>query len=376
MSLALKYRPKKFPELVGQKAVYGFLAKMVEHNSVPTALLFEGSHGTGKTSAARILSAALNCNDADSPCGTCASCVAVFEGTSLDMIEIDAASNGLVDDVRALRETLNYDTPGKRRLVLLDEAHGMSKAAFNALLKTLEEPPEDTTFVLLSTDPAKILDTVKSRCMPFMFRRVPVPEIVVRLNDIVSLEDLRVEESLLSLIAERSAGSMRNAIVELDRITSADVVTLKDYVEVTYEPDVYARLLRACVCDDFSTVYSALEEAINSSPSIMSVGSNLTLVLRDVLVLHAKGELSQRGDSLKIRQELATLIPALKALSAIRILWDLNSKLKVGESNRGLLDLSVAVLAQTLQGDEVVYKTLPKPAPHSMTLSEMEERIN
>lgn len=349
--------------------------KMVERNSVPTALLFEGSHGTGKTSAARILAAALNCNNADSPCGACSSCLAVFEGTSLDVIEIDAASNGLVDDVRALREALNYEAPGKRRLVLLDEAHGMSKAAFNALLKTLEEPPSDTTFVLLSTDASKILDTVKSRCMPFTFRRVSVPEIVLRLKDIVALERLEAEDSLLELIAERSSGSMRNAIVELDRVTSADVTTLKSYVEVTYEPDTAAHLLLACAREDFSTVFAALEDAVSSSSSIMSVGSNLTFVLRDVLILHAKGVLPHKGDSLRLRQELAKLIPATKALSAIRVLWDLNSKLKVGEHNRGLLDLSVAVLTQTLQGNEVTSKTLPKPAPSSMTLAEMQERI-
>lgn len=374
MSLALKYRPRKFQELVGQKAVYGFLSKMVERQTVPTALLFEGSHGTGKTSAARILSAALNCNEVDSPCGKCQSCSDVFAGTSLAVVEIDAASNGLVDDVRALRDSLHYASPGRHRLVLLDEAHGMSKAAFNALLKTLEEPPVDTTFVLLSTDSSKILDTVKSRCMPFTFRRVPVAEVVLRLKDIVAQEGMEVEDSLLELIAERSSGSMRNAIVELDRAISADVLTLKGYIEVTHDPDVYALLLRACARDDFSTVFSSLEQTISSATSITSVGSNLTLVIRDVLILHAKGTLPHKGHSLELRQELANLIPVSTALTAMRILWDLNSKLKIGDDSRGLLDLAVTVLTQTLQGTAVASKTLPKPEPRPMTLTEMQER--
>src|SRR6185503_4645532 len=161
-NLAGVYRPRKFEEIVGKKAVSALLKAMLLRNTLPNVLLLEGSKGSGKTTTARITAAYLNCLSEYKPCGECESCHAVFEGRSLAVREIDAASHGLVDDIRQLQESLLYAVPGAKSVLIIDEAQGLSKAASNALLKTLEFPPENTIFILITTESAKILPTIRS----------------------------------------------------------------------------------------------------------------------------------------------------------------------------------------------------------------------
>ena len=205
MSTALyrKWRSQNFDEVIGQEHVTQTLRNALRDNRVAHAYLFSGPRGTGKTSTARILAKALNCSapEAERPCGKCPTCVAISEGRMLDLIEIDAASNNSVDDVRELRDML-------------------SVAAFNALLKTLEEPPPHTRFILATTEPHKIPATILSRCQRFDFRRIPVPEIAGHLRHIVQEENFKAEEEALTAISRAAQGCMRDAVSLLDQMFS------------------------------------------------------------------------------------------------------------------------------------------------------------
>jgi len=219
-----KYRPKKWDEIVGQEHVVQTLRNAVAGNRVVHAYLFAGPRGTGKTTAARLLAKAVNCLNEDPaarPCNECAHCVAVNENRFLDLIEIDAASNTSVEDVRDLRDKINF-TPnqGTYKVYIIDEVHMLSTQAFNALLKTLEEPPAHAIFILATTEMHKIPATVLSRCQRHEFRRVPVDGIVGQLEKIVTNEKLTAEPEALRLIARHAAGGMRDAISLLDQMAS------------------------------------------------------------------------------------------------------------------------------------------------------------
>ncbi len=219
-----KWRPQKWDEVVGQQHIIQTLRNAVIGGRVAHAYLFAGPRGTGKTTAARLLAKAVNCLDPDlarRPCNTCAHCVAVNEGRFLDLIEIDAASNTSVEDVRDLRDKINFSpNQGQFKVYIIDEVHMLSTAAFNALLKTLEEPPAHAIFILATTEIHKIPATVLSRCQRHEFRRVPVDDIVGQLKRIAESEELKAEPEALTLIARQSAGGMRDAISLLDQMAS------------------------------------------------------------------------------------------------------------------------------------------------------------
>lgn len=284
-TLALKYRPASFDDLVGQPAVQIILRQMIKVGQVPTALLFDGCRGTGKTTTARILAAALNCTEPNKPCGNCVSCKAVFDGSSMDVIEIDAASNGLVDDIRQLRQQVMYRHAGDWRIVILDEAHSMSPAAFNALLKTLEEPPPRTLFILLTTEPGKILPTVASRCMPFTFRRLTIDDIARRLAHIAQAEGHAVQYDLLQLLAERADGAMRDAVMLLDQIARIGMTTADQYRRLIGHVDHAPALLDRLLAADIPGAFTALDEALTRVAESATIVADLVSCLRDVLVI-------------------------------------------------------------------------------------------
>ncbi|MDX1546389.1 MAG: DNA polymerase III subunit gamma/tau, partial [Rhodothermales bacterium] len=225
---ARKYRPKLFRELVAQEHVTETLKNALRLDRLAHAYLFSGPRGVGKTTAARILAKAINCTtppedreDAAEPCRACDSCRSFEEGRNLNIFEIDAASNNKVEDVRELRETVRIPPQGSRKKVyIIDEVHMLSNAAFNALLKTLEEPPPHVLFIFATTEPHKVLPTILSRCQRFDFRRIPVPEIVERLRAICVEEGITADDESLVLIARKGDGALRDALSAFDQAVS------------------------------------------------------------------------------------------------------------------------------------------------------------
>src|SRR5919199_371637 len=222
-ALYLKYRPQTFDQVQGQEHITQTLKNALALNRIAHAYLFTGPRGTGKTSTARILAKAVNCisTTKEHPCNECAICRAINEERLLDLIEIDAASNTGVDDIRELRDKIDFrPSEAKYKVYIIDEAHMLSNAAFNALLKTLEEPPPHVIFVLATTEPNKIPATITSRCQRFDFRRATLPELTRQLGEIARAEKLKIEPAALELIARQATGSFRDGTSLLDQLMS------------------------------------------------------------------------------------------------------------------------------------------------------------
>jgi DNA polymerase-3 subunit gamma/tau len=219
-----KYRPQRFADLVGQSAIAHTLINAINQKKIAPAYLFTGPRGTGKTSSARILAKSLNCLDSDrptaNPCGKCEVCRAIAAGTALDVIEIDAASNTGVDNIREVIERAQFAPVQCRyKVYVIDECHMLSTAAFNALLKTLEEPPRNVIFILATTDPQRVLSTIISRCQRFDYRRIPLAEMVTHLRYIAREEAIDITEDALTLVAQIANGGLRDAESLLDQLS-------------------------------------------------------------------------------------------------------------------------------------------------------------
>ena len=269
-----KYRPQTFAQLVGQRAIAATLTQALQQNRIAPAYLFCGPRGTGKTSSARILAKSLNCLQVDvptsAPCGQCDVCQSVSRGNALDIVEIDAASNTGVDNIRELIERAQFAPVQCRyKVYVIDECHMLSTAAFNALLKTLEEPPDRVVFVLATTDPQRVLPTIISRCQRFDFRRIPLPSMIKHLSYIAREEAIAIAESALQLVAQISQGGLRDAESLLDQLSlQADEITVDtvwDLVGAVPERDLL-NLVRAIAADDSTALLERVRQPNGQRP--------------------------------------------------------------------------------------------------------------
>jgi len=291
--LARKYRPATFSEVVGQEHVTRTLRNAFGSGRLGHAFLFSGLRGVGKTSVARILAKTLNCTDeqhTDEPCGRCDSCREIDEGRSLDVVEMDAASHTGVDDIRELRESVMYAAAeGKYKVYIIDEVHMLSKNAFNALLKTLEEPPPRVVFILATTEPHKVPVTIHSRCQRYDFRRISSADIAGHLATICEKEGVDISHDGLRRIAIASEGSLRDSQSLLDQVLSfaGDRVADEDVNVVlgSLDRDKLMQLFAACVDSDSGTALRALGEMIDNGADPMRITLDLLEIIRSVMIL-------------------------------------------------------------------------------------------
>ena len=297
MSQALyrTWRPALWDEVVGQDHIVQTLRNAITAGRVGHAYLFAGPRGTGKTTSARLLAKAVNCLEPDlgkRPCNACANCEAVNEGRFLDLIEIDAASNTSVDDIRDLRDKVNFaPSQGRFKVYIIDEVHMLSTSAFNALLKTLEEPPAHVIFILATTELHKIPPTVLSRCQRHEFRRIPVPVIVDKLKALTKKEKIKIDEDALQLIARQATGAMRDAISLVDQLSSISKhITLKDAQEVlgTATNQAVVELVDAMLAKESGKGLQLIHQALDSGTDPRQFARQIVEYLRELLVLRLK----------------------------------------------------------------------------------------
>jgi DNA polymerase-3 subunit gamma/tau len=289
--LARKWRPQGFDDLIGQEPIIRVLKNSLEQGKIAHAYLFSGPRGVGKTSAARILAKALNCKDGptSSPCGICTFCTSITDGSSLDVMEIDGASNNSVNDIRDLRERVKYVPSGGRyKVYIIDETHMLSDAAFNALLKTLEEPPPHVVFVLATTAPRKIPSTVLSRCQHLPFRRISSSQIRERLKRISDAEGIKITGSATDMIARAADGSLRDSLTLLDQISSfsseISESDIKDLLGIT-DFGLLSQLSLALIKGEREEILKITGELIEKGTDIRSFTRELIQFFRDMLVM-------------------------------------------------------------------------------------------
>jgi DNA polymerase-3 subunit gamma/tau len=294
--LARKWRPQGFDDLIGQESVVKTFKNALSSQKIVHAYVFSGPRGVGKTSSARILAKALNCEErtGSDPCGTCQSCKSITEGASVDVFEIDGASNTSVDSVRELRETVKYAPSGGRyKIYIIDEVHMLSTAAFNALLKTLEEPPSHVIFVFATTEPKKIPATILSRCQHHAFRRIQKNKIKEQLRKISDTEKINIKERAIEMIAKAADGSMRDALTLLDQAYSfSDDITEIDLQSLLGLPEteVVANLSESILSGDISRTLSIIKELTDRGSDLRQLTRELVEQFRNIAVVKVTGD--------------------------------------------------------------------------------------
>jgi DNA polymerase-3 subunit gamma/tau len=296
-SLYRRHRPRTFADVVGQEHVVRTLRNAVEQGKVHHAYLFVGSRGTGKTSMAKMLAACMNCEHGPTvePCGVCESCVAIASATSLDVIEMDAASNNSVDDIRELRESVQFaPVSGRSKVYILDEAHMLSSQAWNAFLKTLEEPPPHTIFVLATTEAQKVLPTVVDRCHRFDFARPTVEQIAIVITRVAAAESIEIAPDAVALLARHATGSFRDALGTLEQLvtyTGTDIAT-DDVLAVlgVADVDLLFEAFDAVASGDARAAWLAAARLADTGRDIAQFLKDLEAHARDLLVVQTLGE--------------------------------------------------------------------------------------
>jgi len=356
-SLYRRHRPRTFDQIVGQQAVVRTLRNAVAQGKVHHAYLFVGSRGTGKTSTAKILAACLNCERGPTvePCGSCESCVSIAAASSLDVIELDAASSNSVDDIRELREKVAYaPVSGRRKVYILDEAHMLSTAAWNAFLKTLEEPPPSTVFVLATTEAQKVPATVIDRCHRFDFQRASVEQIGAVLGSVAEQESIQIPPAAVAAIARAAAGSFRDALGTLEQLVTygGSEIALDDALAVLGVTDaaLLAATIDAVAAGDAGEALRAIERTASAGRDAAAFAADLERHARELLVVATLGEvptelsLTPEADEQLREQALASERKVLVRL--LELLGDAMEAVRAGADARTRLELALVKAAR------------------------------
>ena len=358
VALYRKFRPAEFAEVKGQEHIVTTLQNQIKANRIGHAYLFCGTRGTGKTSIAKIFAKAVNCESPvdGSPCGVCAACKSIAAGTSMNVIEIDAASNNGVDNIREIRENVAYSpTEGKYKVYIIDEVHMLSIGAFNALLKTLEEPPEYVIFILATTEAHKIPVTILSRCQRYDFKRITAQTIADRLQELMDRESIEVEEKALRYVAKAADGSMRDALSLLDQCIAfylGKKLTYDNVLEVlgALDTDVYSSLFRKIIRKDIPAVMEDVESIVMQGRELSQFVTDFIQYLRNLLFVqsgeHLEEFLDVSTENLVQLAEEAKMVDADSLMRYIRVFSELSGQMKYSTQKRVLTEVALIKLCK------------------------------
>ena len=353
------YRPKTFEDVVGQEHIVKTLKNQIKNNNIGHAYLFSGTRGTGKTSTAKIFARAVNCLNPinEEPCNECEICIDTLNDNIMDIVEIDAASNNSVDDIRELRESVKY-TPSKAKykVYIIDEVHMLSQGAFNALLKTLEEPPSYVIFILATTEPHKIPATILSRCQRFDFKRVSSKDIADRMSYICEKENIQAEDKALSLIARNSQGALRDALSILDQCMSFgnDKIEYNDVIELlgTVNIDELFQLSQSIIDEDTKKSLQILNEFIIWGKDIRNLINDLIDHFRNLMVCKVSKDLDEiislPEESIERLKEQSKTININDLIRILNILSETQDSMKSSSNTRILAEVTMMKIAQPM----------------------------
>lgn len=361
-ALYRKFRPVTFSEMVGQEHITKTLKNQLLAGRVGHAYLFNGGRGTGKTSAAKILARAINClNPKDGePCNECEICKGILSGANTDVVEMDAASNNSVEDIRAIREEVNFlPTSSKYRVYIIDEVHMLSTGAFNALLKTLEEPPEHVKFILATTEPQKLPATILSRCQRFDFKKISNEDIIKRLKEVCEKSEIEITEAALNIIAILSEGAMRDALSILERcvqdgLKNINEDNIKDLVgipKITYIQEIVSGILDY----DIQKVLISLDSVINEGKDVTNLTWEIIKYIRDLLIYKTTGKIEIYSENeIKKLKELAEKATKERLLNLVYELSELQNNIKTSSQKLIIFQAGIIKLCNKQSGNSNV----------------------
>lgn len=357
MALYRKWRPDEFEEVKGQEHVVTTLKNQITHDRVGHAYLFCGTRGTGKTTVAKLFAKAVNCEhplEDGSPCNECAICKAINAGNSLNVMEIDAASNNGVDNIRDIRQEVQYSpTEGKYKVYIIDEAHMLSSGAFNALLKTLEEPPSYVIFILATTEVHKIPVTICSRCQRYDFRRISLETIYKRLADLLERENVDAEEKAIRYVAKAADGSMRDALSLLDQCIAfylGQTLTYEKVLEVlgAVDVEVFNRLICCVAANDTMKALEVVDEIVWQGRELSQFVTDFIWYMRNLLLIktsdHVNDQLDISAENLESMKQAAGQVELESLMRYIRVFSEMSNQIRYATQKRVTLELAVIKL--------------------------------